>query len=157
MIHPFVSKCIPDLIKLYGVYKLILWLHAQKEASAKKLACGQWEACIRSDDMIHYQKFAKYQRIYRRNIFCRYFEVEITDGHFPSVIQSVKTDENFSVRNSVCKYRRKNFRRYLPTELRTEKFSNLKKRRVADVEVLAGYFFPTKSPTNSKRLPVQCP
>ena len=52
MIHPFVSKCIPDLIKLYGVYKLILWLHAQKEASAKKLACGQWEACIRSDDMI---------------------------------------------------------------------------------------------------------
>ena len=44
----------------------------------------------------HYQKFAKYQRIYRRNIFCRYFEVEITDGHFPSVIQSVKTDANFS-------------------------------------------------------------
>jgi hypothetical protein len=43
----------------------------------------------------HYQKFAKYQRIYRRNIFYRYFEVEITDGHFPSVIQSVKTDENF--------------------------------------------------------------
>jgi hypothetical protein len=55
----------------------------------------------------HYQKFAKYQRIYRRNIFCRYFEVEITDGHFPSVIQSVKTDENFSVRNSVGKYQRK--------------------------------------------------
>jgi len=55
----------------------------------------------------HYQKFAKYQRIYRRNIFCRYFEVKITDGHFPSVIQSVKTDENFSVRNSVGKYRRK--------------------------------------------------
>jgi hypothetical protein len=51
MIHPFVSKCIPDLIKLYGVYKLIIWLHAQKEASAKKLACGQWEACIRSDYM----------------------------------------------------------------------------------------------------------
>jgi len=56
---------------------------------------------------MHYQKFAKYQRIYRRNIFCRYFEVEITDGHFPSVIQSVETDENFSVRNSVGKYRRK--------------------------------------------------
>lgn len=24
MIHPFVSKCIPDLIKLYGIYKLII-------------------------------------------------------------------------------------------------------------------------------------
>jgi len=35
----------------------------------------------------HYQKFAKYQRIYRQNIFYQYFEVEITDGHFPSVIQ----------------------------------------------------------------------
>jgi len=62
----------------------------------------------------HYQKFAKYQRIYRRNIFCRYFEVEITDGQFLSVIQSVKTDKNFSVRNSVGKYRlnygRKSFR-----------------------------------------------
>jgi hypothetical protein len=57
--------------------------------------------------MVLYQKFAKYQRISRRNILCRYFEVEITDGHFPSVIQSVKTDENFSVRNSVGKYRRK--------------------------------------------------
>ena len=34
-----------------------------------------------------------------------------------------------------------------------EKFPNLKKRRVADVEVLAGYFFPT----DSKRQPVQCP
>jgi hypothetical protein len=43
----------------------------------------------------HYKKFAKYQRIYRRNIFCRYFEVEITDGQFPSVIQSVHTDGKF--------------------------------------------------------------
>jgi len=75
----------------------------------------------------HYQKFAKYQRIYRWNIFCRYFEVEITDGHFPSVIQSVKTDENFFVRNSVGKYRRKFSVGILPTELRTEKFPNLKK------------------------------
>jgi hypothetical protein len=55
----------------------------------------------------HYQKFAKYQRIYRRNIFCRYFEVEITDGQFPSVIQSIKTDANFSFCNSVGTYRRK--------------------------------------------------
>jgi hypothetical protein len=84
----------------------------------------------------HYQKFAKYQRIYRQNIFCRYFEVEITDGHFPSVIQSVKTDENFSVRNSVGKYRRK--------------FFEFKKRRVADVEVLAGFFFPTDSKTTAR-------
>jgi hypothetical protein len=65
---------------------------------------------LHSSNMIkfrHYQKFAKYQRISRRNIFCRYFEVEITDGHFSSVIQSVKTDEKFSVCNSVGKYRRK--------------------------------------------------
>jgi len=38
--------------------------------------------------------------------FCRYFEVEITDGKFPSVIQSVITDRNFSVCNSVGNYRR---------------------------------------------------
>jgi hypothetical protein len=77
--------------------------------------------------VLHYHKFTKYQRIYRRNNFCRYFEVEITDGHFPSVIQSVKTDENFSVRNSVGQYRRTFFVCVLPTELRTEKFPNLKK------------------------------
>ena len=75
---------------------------------------------------IHYQKFAKYQRIYRRNNFCRYFEVKITDGNFPSVIQSVKTDENFSVRNSVGQYRRKFSVGILSTELRTKKFPNLK-------------------------------
>jgi len=106
--------------------------------------------------IIHYQKFAKYQRIYRQNIFCRYFEVEITDGHFPSVIQSVKTDENFSVRNSVGKYRRK-FSVGIYRLNYGRKVSEFKKRRVADVEVLAGYFFPTESPTDSKRLPVQCP
>jgi len=82
---------------------------------------------IHDYNLYHYQKFAKYQRIYRRNIFCRYFEVEITDGHFPSVIQSVKTDENFSIRNSVGKYRRKFSVGILPTELQTKKFPNLKK------------------------------
>jgi hypothetical protein len=104
-------------------------------------------------DLVHYQKFVKYQRIYRRNIFCRYFEVEITDGHFPSVIQSVKTDENFSVRNSVGKYRRKFSVGIYRLNYGRKSFRILKKRWVADVEVLAGYFFPT----DSKRLTVQCP
>jgi hypothetical protein len=59
---------------------------------------------------------------------------------FLSVIQSVPTDGNFSVRNSVGNYRRKlsvgsywlNYER---------KSFWIKKKQVADVEVLAGYFF----------------
>jgi len=74
----------------------------------------------------HYQKFAKYQRLYRRNIFCQYFEVKITDGHFPSVIQSVTTDKKFP---SVF------------TDWITDgKVFEFKKRRVADVGVLAVFF-----------------
>ena len=108
-------------------------------------------------EMSHYQKFAKYQRIYRRNIFCRYFEVEITDGHFPSVIQSVKTDENFSVRNSVGKYRRKFFVGILPTELRMEKFPNLKKGGSLTWRFWRVIFFRRNHRRIQKRLPVQCP
>jgi hypothetical protein len=65
---------------------------------------------------------------------------ELPTDTFPSVIQSVTTDGNFSVRNSVGRYRqnisvgiyRRNYGR---------KSFRIKKRRVADVEVLAGHLF----------------
>jgi len=60
---------------------------------------------------------------------------------FPSVIQSVTTDRNFSVRNSVGNYRWKlsvgNYR----LNYGWKSFRIKKKRRVAGVEVLVGYFF----------------
>ena len=56
---------------------------------------------------IHYQKFAKYQRIYGRNISIGNLRSKLPTETFPSVIQSVTTDKNFSVRNSVGNYRRK--------------------------------------------------
>ena len=76
---------------------------------------------------------------------------------FPSVLQSVTTNRIFSVRNSVSNYRL-NYGR--------KSFWIKKKRRVADVEVLASYFFrriqndspysdvtgsPFKLPTESPR------
>ena len=90
--------------------------------------------------------------------FGRQFEVEITDGLFPSVIRSVSTDGNYP---SVVTDR-----------ITDGKFRIKKKGRVADVEVLAGRFFsdwlkttgpcsevigsplkiPTKSPTDLKWL-----
>jgi hypothetical protein len=84
---------------------------------------------------------------------------------FPSVIQSVTTGGQFSVRNSVGNYRRK----YSVGSYRLNygwKSFRIKKRWVADVEVLAGYFFrriqnvspysdvtgsPFKLPTDSPR------
>jgi hypothetical protein len=52
-------------------------------------------------------KFAKYQRIYRRNISVGNLRSKLPTDTFPSVIQSVTTDEIFSVCNSVGNYRRK--------------------------------------------------
>jgi hypothetical protein len=49
----------------------------------------------------NYQKFAKYQRIYRRNIYVGNLRSKLLTDTFPSVIQSVNTDGQFSVRNSV--------------------------------------------------------
>jgi hypothetical protein len=57
--------------------------------------------------MNHYQKFAKYQRIYRRNISVGNLRSKLPTDTFPSVIQSLTTDGPFSVRNSVGNYRRK--------------------------------------------------
>jgi len=74
----------------------------------------------------------------------------------PSVLQSVTIDGHFSVRNSVGHYQL----------IMDRKVFVVKKRRVADVEVLAGYFFrriqkdspysdvtgsPFKLPTESPR------
>jgi len=53
---------------------------------------------------IHYQKFAKYKRIYQRNISVGNLRSELPTDTFPSVIQSITTDGNFSVRNSVGSY-----------------------------------------------------
>jgi len=84
----------------------------------------------------HYQKFAKYQQIYRRNILVGNLRSELPTETFSSVFPSVATDGNIP---SVV------------TDWITDgKVSELKKRRVADVEVLAGHFFPTISPTDSK-------
>jgi hypothetical protein len=97
----------------------------------------------------HYQKFAKYQRIYWRNISVGNLRSELPTDTFPSVIQSVTTDEKFFVRNSVGNYRRK----YSVGSYRLnygQKSFLIKKRQVADVEVLAGHFSPTTSPTASK-------
>ena len=93
----------------------------------------------------HYQKFAKYQWIYRRNISVGNLRSELQTETF----SSVTTDENFFVRISVSNYRRN----YSVGSYRLNygrKSFRIKKRRVADVEVLAGHFFPTTSPTDSK-------
>jgi hypothetical protein len=55
----------------------------------------------------HYQKFAKYQWIYRWNISVGNLRSELPTETFPSVIQSVTTDGNFSVRISVGNYQQK--------------------------------------------------
>jgi len=97
--------------------------------------------------LVHYQKFAKYQRIYRWNISVGNLRSKLPTDTFPSVIQSVTTNGNFSVCNSVGSV--------VTDGITDEKVSELKKRRVADVEVLAGHSFPTTSPTDSKTTPVQ--
>ena len=62
---------------------------------------------MRENLISYYQKFAKYQRIYRRNISVGNLRSKLPTDTFPSVIQSVTTDGPFSVRNSVGNYRRK--------------------------------------------------
>jgi len=46
--------------------------------------------------VVHYQKFAKYQRIYRKNIFVGNLRSKLPTDTFPSVIQSVTTDGKVS-------------------------------------------------------------
>jgi hypothetical protein len=104
---------------------------------------------------IHYQKFTKYQRIYRRNISVSNLRSKLPAETFTSVIQSVTIDGPFSVRNSVGNYRRKISVGTYRQNYGQKSFRIKKKRRVADMEVFAGYFFPTESPTDSKRQPVQ--
>ena len=89
----------------------------------------------------HYQKFAKYQRIYRRNISVGNLRSKLPTETFPSVIQSVTTDGLFSVCNSVGNYRRKFSIGSYRLNYGRKSFRIKNKRRVADVEVLAGYFF----------------
>jgi hypothetical protein len=60
---------------------------------------------------------------------------------FPSVLQSVTTDGIFFIRNSVSNYRQKLFLGSYRLNYGRKSFWIKKKRRVADVEVLAGYFF----------------
>ena len=85
---------------------------------------------------------------------------------FPSVIQSVTTDRNFSIRNSVGNSRQNISVGSYRLNYGRKSFRIKKKRRVAYVEVLAGYFFrwiqndspysdvtglPFKLPTDSPR------
>ena len=81
---------------------------------------------------LHYQKFAKYQRLYRRHISVGNLRSELPTDTFPSVIQSVTTDG-----------------------ITDGKVSELKKRRAADVEVLAGHFFRQHHRRIQKQQPVQ--
>jgi len=62
---------------------------------------------MRENLISYYQKFVKYQRIYRRNISVDNLRSKLPTDTFPSVIQSVTTDGPFSVHNSVSNYRRK--------------------------------------------------
>ena len=57
--------------------------------------------------VFHYQKFAKYQPIYRRNIYVGNLRSKLPTDTFPSVIQSVTTDGPFSICNSIGNYQRK--------------------------------------------------
>jgi hypothetical protein len=95
--------------------------------------------------LYHYQKFAKYQRIYRRNIYVGNLRSKLPTDTFPSVIQSITTDGPFFVRNSVGNYRRKISVCSYRLNFGRKSFRIKKKRRAADVEVLTGYFFPTDS------------
>jgi hypothetical protein len=58
-------------------------------------------------NLFHYQKFAKYQRIYQRNISVGNLRSKLPTDTFPSVLQSGTTDGIFFVRNSVGNYRQK--------------------------------------------------
>jgi len=110
--------------------------------------------CLLNHNTKHYQKFVKYQRIYRRNMSVGNLRSKLPTNTFPSVIQSVTTADHFpSIIQSVTT--NKNFPSVITDWITDGKVSELKKRRVADVEVLAGYFFSTESPMNSKRQLVQ--
>jgi hypothetical protein len=97
----------------------------------------------------HYQKFAKYQRLYRRNISIGNLRSELPTDTFPSVIQSVTTDGKFSVRNSVGNYRRKYSVGSYRLNYKRKSF-RIKKKAGRWRGGFGGHFFPMTSPTDSK-------
>ena len=103
--------------------------------------------------IFHYQKFAKYQRIYRRNISVGNLRSKLPTDTFPSVLQSVTTDENFSVRNSVGNYRRKVSVGSCRLNYGWKSFRIKKKGGSLTWRFWGVIFFPT----DSKRQSVQCP
>jgi len=66
---------------------------------------------------------------------------ELPTDTIPSVLQSVTTDGHFSVRNSVGHYQQKFSISSYRLNYGRKSFRHKKKRRVADLEILAGYFF----------------
>jgi len=105
----------------------------------------------------HYQKFAKYQRIYQRNLSVSNLRSKLPTDTFPSVIQSVTTDGIFSVRNSVGNYRRKFSVGSYQLNYGRKSFRIKKKGGSLTWRFWRVICFPTKSPTDSKRQSVQCP
>jgi hypothetical protein len=81
--------------------KPVCWLPSSRNSSLT------YQNQILKSYEFHYQKFVKYQRIYRRNMSVGNLRSKLPTDTFPSVIQSVTTDGPFSVRNSVGNYRRK--------------------------------------------------
>jgi len=103
----------------------------------------------------HYQKFVKYQRIYRRNISVGNLRLKLPTDTFPSVIQSVTTDEIFSVRNSVGNYRRKVSVGSYRLNYGRKSFRIKKKGGSLTWRFWRVICFSTESPTDSKRQSVQ--
>jgi len=103
----------------------------------------------------HYQKFAKYQRIYRWNISVCNLRSKLPTDTFPSVIQSVTTDGLFSIRNSVSNYRRTFSVSSYRLNYGRKTFRIKKKGRSLTWRFWRVILFPTESPTDSKRQPVQ--
>jgi len=90
--------------------KAIKWVFSWKWSTCFGEEVGVFVVKFRwceKEKVIHYQKFAKYQRISRRNISVGNLRSELPTDTFPSIIQSVTTDGKFSVRNSVGNYRQK--------------------------------------------------
>jgi len=79
---------------------------------------------VGSGERVHYQKFAKYQRIYRRNISVGNLRSKLPTETFSSVIQLVTTDGPVSVCNSVG-----NYPSVLTDRITDGKVSELKKGR----------------------------
>jgi hypothetical protein len=73
---------------------------------------------------------------------------------FSSIIQSVITDRNFSVHNSVGNSRQKIFVDSYRLNYGRKSF-RIKKKAGRLSEGFGGLFFLTESPTDSKRQPVQ--